>query len=124
MTQYSSAHPASSASVICDLRSDTVTAPDAAMRAVMANAEVGDDVYQAFVSMGPQAGAAFIQGREPNKWMADIYQLARLQLEKAGVNHIYGGELCTYADSTRFYSYRRDGIESGRMASLIWRGKT
>lgn len=89
-----------------------------------AHFEVGDDVYQAFVSMGPQAGAAFNQGREPNKWMADIYQLARLQLEKAGVNHIYGGELCTYADSTRFYSYRRDGIESGRMASLIWRGKT
>ncbi|MBT8155358.1 low-specificity L-threonine aldolase [Epibacterium ulvae] len=29
----------------CDLRSDTVTRPDAAMRAVMAEAEVGDDVY-------------------------------------------------------------------------------
>ena len=28
-----------------DLRSDTVTAPNAAMRAVMAKAEVGDDVY-------------------------------------------------------------------------------
>lgn len=31
--------------VICDLRSDTVTQPDAAMRAAMAAAEVGDDVY-------------------------------------------------------------------------------
>jgi threonine aldolase len=31
--------------VICDLRSDTLTAPDAGMRAVMAAAEVGDDVY-------------------------------------------------------------------------------
>ncbi len=29
-----------------DLRSDTVTKPTAAMRAAMANAEVGDDVYQ------------------------------------------------------------------------------
>jgi hypothetical protein len=28
-----------------DLRADTVTKPTAAMRAVMANAEVGDDVY-------------------------------------------------------------------------------
>ena len=45
MTQYASACPASSGAVICDLRSDTVTKPDAAMRAVMANAEVGDDVY-------------------------------------------------------------------------------
>jgi threonine aldolase len=32
-------------SCICDLRSDTVTKPDAAMRAAMAAAEVGDDVY-------------------------------------------------------------------------------
>ena len=31
--------------VVCDLRSDTVTCPDAAMRAAMAQAEVGDDVY-------------------------------------------------------------------------------
>lgn len=30
---------------ICDLRSDTVTRPDAAMREAMANAAVGDDVY-------------------------------------------------------------------------------
>lgn len=31
--------------VVCDLRSDTVTCPDTAMRAAMAQAEVGDDVY-------------------------------------------------------------------------------
>ncbi|MDA8585807.1 low-specificity L-threonine aldolase [Rhodobacteraceae bacterium] len=30
---------------ICDLRSDTVTQPDAGMRSAMADAEVGDDVY-------------------------------------------------------------------------------
>ncbi|MBV9948012.1 MAG: hypothetical protein JOZ69_14250, partial [Myxococcales bacterium] len=29
-----------------DLRSDTVTKPSAAMRAAMAQAEVGDDVYR------------------------------------------------------------------------------
>ncbi len=31
--------------MLIDLRSDTVTQPCAAMRAAMANAEVGDDVY-------------------------------------------------------------------------------
>ncbi|MCB2117625.1 MAG: low-specificity L-threonine aldolase [Rhodobacteraceae bacterium] len=31
--------------ILCDLRSDTVTRPDAAMRQAMAAAEVGDDVY-------------------------------------------------------------------------------
>ena len=34
-----------SRNVVCDLRSDTVTRPDAAMRRAMAAAEVGDDVY-------------------------------------------------------------------------------
>ena len=31
--------------MLIDLRSDTVTQPDTAMRNAMANAEVGDDVY-------------------------------------------------------------------------------
>jgi threonine aldolase len=35
----------SASECICDLRSDTVTRPSAAMRAAMAEAEVGDDVY-------------------------------------------------------------------------------
>lgn len=43
MNQYAKAS-APIGAVICDLRSDTVTGPDAAMRAAMAAAEVGDDV--------------------------------------------------------------------------------
>ncbi|WP_299286369.1 low-specificity L-threonine aldolase [uncultured Tateyamaria sp.] len=43
MTQYASTQLTTD--IIADLRSDTVTAPDAAMRAAMADAEVGDDVY-------------------------------------------------------------------------------
>ncbi|MFT6123828.1 MAG: copper oxidase (laccase) domain-containing protein, partial [Oleiphilaceae bacterium] len=49
------------------------------------------------------------------------YQLARLQLNSAGIDKIYGGQYCTYAEEKYFYSYRRDGLISGRMASLIWR---
>lgn len=45
MNQYAAMQDTPAASIICDLRSDTVTAPDATMRAVMADAEVGDDVY-------------------------------------------------------------------------------
>lgn len=45
MNQYTAMPDAPAAAILCDLRSDTVTAPDAAMRAVMAEAEVGDDVY-------------------------------------------------------------------------------
>lgn len=44
MSQYT-AHAAPSGPVLADLRSDTVTTPCDGMRAAMANAEVGDDVY-------------------------------------------------------------------------------
>jgi YfiH family protein len=56
---------------------------------------------------------------DTEKWMADLYSLARIALNEIGVTQIYGGELCTYGGKERFYSYRRDGV-TGRMASLIW----
>lgn len=45
MNQYAAVQDAPAVPILCDLRSDTVTAPDATMRAVMAEAEVGDDVF-------------------------------------------------------------------------------
>ncbi|WP_299620683.1 low-specificity L-threonine aldolase [uncultured Tateyamaria sp.] len=45
MNQYAAVQDAPAAPILCDLRSDTVTRPDAGMMAAMAAAEVGDDVY-------------------------------------------------------------------------------
>ena len=45
MNQYAQLKGDSPANIVCDLRSDTVTRPDAAMRKAMAEAEVGDDVF-------------------------------------------------------------------------------
>jgi YfiH family protein len=81
--------------------------------------EVGDDVQSAF----QQADSATTQAFRPlsnGKWLADMYMLARLRLERAGVKEVFGGGLCTFQGEKRFYSYRRDGAQSGRMASLIW----
>src|SRR5579864_7507739 len=51
--------------VVIDLRSDTVTRPTAKMRAAMAEAEVGDDVYQEDPTVNRlEARAAEIFGRE------------------------------------------------------------
>ena len=80
--------------------------------------EVGEEVLAAFTGHEPQAAQAFVANR-PGHWLADIYQLARLRLKAAGVSHIYGGGLCTFADAERFYSFRREPV-TGRMASLIW----
>lgn len=79
--------------------------------------EVGGEVREAFMAFDPASAAAFTPAGE--KFMADIYLIARLRLQAAGVTAIYGGEYCTVSDSAQFYSYRRDGI-TGRLASLIW----
>jgi len=80
--------------------------------------EVGDEVRQAFVARHPEAALAFLP-HAPGKWLADIYQLARIRLNHVGVQAIYGGGRCTFTEANHFYSYRRDGV-TGRMASLIW----
>ena len=80
--------------------------------------EVGDEVRDVFVAQHAEAVAAFVP-HAPGKWLADIYQLARIRLTHAGVHAVYGGGRCTFSEADRFYSYRRDGV-TGRMASLIW----
>ncbi|MGM3182357.1 purine nucleoside phosphorylase YfiH [Dickeya oryzae] len=79
--------------------------------------EVGGEVREAFLQVDPIADCAFVPRN--GKFLADIYQLARLRLEAAGVTQVFGGEYCTVSDSGRFFSYRRDGM-TGRMATLIW----
>ena len=80
--------------------------------------EVGDEVREAFISIHADSQGAFA-ATQPGHWLADIYSLARTHLAAAGVSQVYGGEFCTYSDSARFFSYRRDGV-TGRMATLIW----
>ncbi|HEY5804327.1 MAG TPA: peptidoglycan editing factor PgeF [Lysobacter sp.] len=82
--------------------------------------EIGEEVYDAFVSRDWSAGSAFTSTR-PHHWRVDLYALARLRLEAAGIDgtRIHGGGLCTIGEPERFFSHRRDQ-RTGRMASLIW----
>lgn len=83
--------------------------------------EVGSEVRAQFIEKDAQAISAFKPQGE--KWLCDIYAIAKQRLNKLGVTQIYGGRInesfCTYSDAERFFSYRRDGV-TGRMASLIW----
>jgi YfiH family protein len=81
--------------------------------------EVGGEVRDAFLAGDPKAEEAF----EPNargRFMADLSMLARRRLQGLGVSRIYGGGECTFSQSDRYYSHRRDGT-TGRQATLIWR---
>ncbi|MEM7283761.1 MAG: peptidoglycan editing factor PgeF [Pseudomonadota bacterium] len=80
--------------------------------------EVGDEVRQQFVAKDPSAMACFREN-ERGRWQADLYGLARRSLARAGVSRVFGGEFCTYANKSKFFSYRREP-KCGRMASLIW----
>jgi copper oxidase (laccase) domain-containing protein len=79
---------------------------------------VGDTVRDAYVTAHPADAQAFIAA-DPGRWHADLYALARQRLRRLGIDQIYGGDYCTFSDSERFFSHRRDG-PTGRMASLVW----
>jgi YfiH family protein len=81
--------------------------------------EVGSEVREAFISRQPEAASAFLSTAAQGKYLADIYALARLRLQAVNIDKVYGGGFCTFTDSSRFYSYRRDKA-TGRMATLIW----
>lgn len=74
--------------------------------------EVGDEVRAAFHGYE----AAFTPTR-PGHWLLDLYAVARRKL--AGLKSVSGGGFCTYSESERFFSYRRDRT-SARMGALIW----
>ncbi|MCD9118918.1 peptidoglycan editing factor PgeF [Pseudomonas bijieensis] len=80
--------------------------------------EVGPEVREAFIAQLPLASQAFAASPNAGKFLADIYQLARLRLAARGVTAVYGGGLCTVTDP-RFFSYRRNP-RTGRFASLVW----
>jgi len=91
--------------------------------------EVGDDVRDAFVSTIERASEKLHAYFKPHtthagKWLADLAGLARLRLQAVGVKSISGNDSsptwCTVAQSSKLFSYRRDGV-TGRFAVCIWR---
>lgn len=80
--------------------------------------EIGEDVKHDLASYPSTPESAFMRN-DRGRWQADLPALARARLQASGVSACFGGDQCTFTDSQRFYSYRRDG-ETGRQASLIW----
>jgi len=105
---------------------DTFSQPGASLLAYMGPAigplafEVGGEVRDLFMAESLESESGFVTGNNDDKWMADIYQLARVRLMRKGVDQIYGGTECTYSHQDKYFSYRRDGA-TGRMANIIWK---
>jgi polyphenol oxidase len=80
--------------------------------------EVGIEVKSQYLSKNKNFENCFIYLN--NKYYLDLYDAAKIVLKSLGVSSISGGDRCTYKDSDQYFSYRRDGKCSGRMAHLIW----
>lgn len=83
-----------------------------------ASFEVNADIRAAYIKRDQNNEPAFQLRNE--SWYGDLYELARINLARRGITRVSGGNLCTYQDNHRFYSYRRAQGPTGRMASLIW----
>ena len=80
--------------------------------------EVGEEVMSLYLSKNSNFRRSFLI--KDNRFYLDLYDAARLILEGFQIKLISGGDRCTFQEPSDFFSYRRDGINSGRMAHLIW----
>jgi YfiH family protein len=79
--------------------------------------EVGEEVWNKFSPEFYQpTNPAKVDKRLINLWNANYHQLI-----KAGVpaDQIEVARICTFSDTDRFFSARRDGLKTGRMATGI-----
>lgn len=90
------------------------------------NYEVGEEVLTTFLTSMPPAEheefteQCFRRSGSRDKWLADLYAIARYKLGLLEVSDVFGGDFCTLEQGETYYSYRRDG-QTGRMCSLIYR---
>jgi len=80
--------------------------------------EVGDEVRDQFISKDNSFQSSF--KTFSGKHYLDLYSAARLVLNNFDIYKISGGTECTFKQKDEYFSFRRDGKNSGRMAHLIW----
>ena len=74
--------------------------------------EVGEEVHREFTGYGEHVR----RGRN-----LDLKAVARVQLERAGVQAVHDVGLCTIcSDPSLFFSHRRDHGVTGRQAGVAW----
>jgi len=79
--------------------------------------EVGSEVKAKFVQQDECFNTAF-SATKNGKYLANLHKIATLQLKNLSINQISTLPECTYSNTEKYYSYRKDNI-TGRMASVI-----
>lgn len=60
---------------------------------------------------------------DAGQWHANLQQISYHLLQQAGVECITTANICTHDPNNQLFSARRDGLESGRIATCIWMEK-
>jgi len=80
--------------------------------------QVGEEVRDSYISKDKSFTSSF--KTTAGKHYLDLYQAAKLVLNNFDIYKISGGTECTFRQKDEYFSFRRDGKDSGRMANLIW----
>lgn len=83
-----------------------------------AHYEVDATVRDGLLAAMPTAASEFVESR-PGHWWADLAGVAGRQLEALDIAG-FDSRLSVFDDPGRFYSYRRDAGQTGRLACAIW----
>ena len=84
--------------------------------------EVDEPVVRALAARFGAAVDAALRATRPGHFEVDLGQLARLDLERAGLARVRIAAIadaCTACDPERFHSYRRDGPGAGRLFHFV-----
>jgi polyphenol oxidase len=89
--------------------------------------EVGDDVAAELAGCSRAGDASVVRVERPGaaRPRVDLRRILRAQLVEAGIEGACVDDVggCTVCDAARFFSYRRDGVRSGRLLSAIVAGR-
>jgi YfiH family protein len=80
------------------------------------HAAIGPGIGKCCYEVGPEVAAQF---GEQGRAHIDLAEANQSQLRAAGVERIYGADLCTMCRPDEFHSFRRDKQAAGRMYSFI-----
>ncbi|MBU2869157.1 peptidoglycan editing factor PgeF [Colwellia sp. E2M01] len=81
--------------------------------------EVGSEVKDIFLKQNHNFESCFVPQANA-KYLADLHAIAEIQLNSLGVTNISRLDECTYQNTNKYYSYRKNNT-TGRMASVICR---
>ena len=81
--------------------------------------EIGPDVFDKIIAQNSFKSNEVAEHPLPNKWFANLAEIAKNRLKAIGVHSVFESGLCTFNNPKSFYSHRRDN-PTGRMAACIW----